>query len=305
MVLKKYIVGTVILWLIYVSLSLLVPAKAAIDRYHLSLVELNLLRATVLIPYLLFWLAATFALVRFRIYSKIVYGSPESRGFNKITLALWALLLVIVLPPLLNLIPAYVPNSLSVQKVATIATNYVTVILYLFAFWQLWLASRNLIKTLESAEGNKGFRSVLFVILAVLAFLYFWVVFHNPYRTVSPNILIKPTYSLPDAMIILTILIPYLLVWLFGVFTITDLYFYAKRVNGVVYKKAFINAANGLIAIIILSVSVQFLSQLSSFFSNASLKVILIIVYLILFAIAAGYLFIARGARQLTDIEKV
>jgi hypothetical protein len=291
-------------WLIYVVLTVAAPAAEATGRYGLSLAQLNLLRATFLVPYLFIWLTALMTVVRFQHYAHQVSGSPEGAGFKKLAQGLGLLFLTLILPAFLNLFSTYFPDSLEVQKLTTIVTNYVTVILYLWAFWQLFRASQEL-NTAATTPAPKRLKPAVIGTVAVLVLLYSWAVFHNDFRTVSVDPLVRPTYFLPDWLIIFTVMIPYIVVWLWGSLTIANIRHFARHVPGVVYRPAFLSVARGLTGIIGLLIVLQFLSQGAALFSQAKLSTILAVIYLLLIIIAVPYLFLARGGRQLSAIEDV
>src|SRR6185369_4207653 len=104
-------------------------------RYQLSTNSLNLIRLTVLVPYLIIWGAALFAALRFHYYSKLVSNSPEGKGFKDLSHSLWVLFVVIILPTFIALISAYYPDSLETLKSVTIVRNYLVIALYVYAFW--------------------------------------------------------------------------------------------------------------------------------------------------------------------------
>src|SRR5438105_3899352 len=101
---SKYVVGLILLWVAYVVLTVLEPTQQAAFRYGVTPTELNVLKITILLPYLFIWVAALTAVLYFRNYSSLVSGALEGPGFKKITAGLWLLLIVTVLPPFISLI---------------------------------------------------------------------------------------------------------------------------------------------------------------------------------------------------------
>ncbi len=304
--LRRYLLVIAVLWIVYVVLSLFAPATQAINQYRINLTQINLLRVSILIPILVIWLAAFFAFIRFRYYTVQIANSAEAEGFKKIAKGFGMLLLVVMIPGYVGLIANYYPGVDMAEKVVTIIRTYIGIIFYLLAFWYFVQGSKQLVRTLK-LEGQKARLPYRLVIpfMVVLCLAYAWAIFHNEFRTVSSDPTIKPTYFLPDWLITSTIFIPYLLIWLWGCRTVVNMRTYAKLVPGVIYRKTFSAIANGLTFIIILLIITQFLSQSSSVFGNASLKVVLAILYVLILAIAAGYVFLARGARELSKIEEV
>src|SRR4051812_22837765 len=103
------------------------------------------------------------------------------------------------------------------MKFVIIFSNYVTVILYLLALLYILRASRKLNASIKPGGWYyKSVRSVVVPIVTVISAVYVWLVFRNPFRTVSSDPLVRPTYFLPDWLIVLTIVAPYIFIWLCG-----------------------------------------------------------------------------------------
>jgi hypothetical protein len=304
-VLRSVMVALTICWAIYAVLTFQTPANQAIGRYGLTYSQFSVIRVTFLVPYLFIWLTAGYAVARFHKYAQLLKGEPEGPSFGQITEGLLLLLMALIVPAFINLWAAFDPGDPDTQKLFTIFRNYINIILYLASFWLLYQGS----KTIKAAIGtsqraNSSLRKYVHWFVGILGVAYIYSIYHNEFRTMSQDPQINSTYHLPDALILLTIVAPYILIWLWGLVSIVNYKEFSKNVEGVVYKKAFSNTSNGLVFIISLSISLQFLSQLPGFFGHSSLSIILGIVYLILLLMALGYYFIARGVRALTAIEE-
>ncbi len=299
------IIGLTLIWVAYVVASLLAPTIDTQARFGISAVQANLLKLTVFLPYLFIWMAALLAVLSFRSYAPLVATSPESKGFHRIYRGLIFLFLAVFVPPLLGLIRTFNPHTEEVVKVMTIANYWISILFYLMAFWNLLRGSHDLLKTLQVTAPTNRTRLYTLVVLGLLSLAYVWSVFHNPTRTVSTDALIRPTYYLPDALIVLTIILPYILIWVWGSLAIINIRLFANVVSGQIYRQAFRIIAWGLTVITALTIGVQFLPQAGRYFARAELGIILLVVYLLLIIIAVGYILVARGASRLTAIEKV
>jgi hypothetical protein len=303
---KVYFLVLGIVWAIYGIVTILAPGAEAVTRYGLTLFQTNLLRVTILLPYLLIWAASLYSVLHFHAYTKLIKISPEKKAFENITLGLMFLFAEVVLPAFVNLIGAYFPDSFTIQKIVTVVRNDLTVLLYLFSFYFLWQASREFLKIfLQNSPAAKPKYEIVSIVTALLSVIFIFCVISNPYRTSSPTSLIKPTYYLNDLSIFITIVIPYIIVWLLGLLTIKNIRTFATEVQGVIYKKTFSATAKGLSIIISLVIALQFLSQATTFFGHAHISIILLIIYIIFFLIAGGYLYLAKAANALTSIEKI
>ncbi len=302
---RSYLIVLLIVWAVYVILTFMAPAAASTTRYGLTLAQTNLLRFTVILPLLFIWATLLYSITRFRRYRDLLDGDKEGIAFEKIVMGLWMLLIVAVVPSLVSSIANYWPDSAEVLKFSTIIRNYISAVFYLIGFWYLWQGSRDLYHTVASGLPSNKYRLPILIGVIILAIALVTAIANNPYRSTSTDPLVNPTYYLPDILIFLTIVIPYVLTWLFGGLTILNLLSYTRKVQGSIYRKTFSYFAYGLIITIVLLVLLQFLSQANAALGHAALSVILVIIYLLFFSIAAGYLLIARGARKLTAIEEV
>lgn len=300
-----YFIVVSLIWAIYVVLTLIAPPAQATTRYGISLSQLNLLRLTILLPYLLIWIAILFSIIQYKKYSKIISSSPESGGFEQINRGLCMLFAQNIASPFIGLVANHYPNSFKIQKAVTILRNDLTIVFYLAAFYFFWNATKIFFKTLLNKKEVK--LSTYGISLGFVAFFgtaLVWFIVHNGFRTLSADSLIKPTYYLNDISIFITIVIPYLIIWLLGILTLLNLRDLSKNVGGIIYRKSFDAVAKGLAIIVGLTISLQFLTQATTYFRNAPLRIVLLLVYLIFFGLSAGYIYFARGATNLTKIEK-
>jgi hypothetical protein len=302
---RVFMIGLAVVVAAYLLITFLAPPAAAVTRYGLTLAQTQLIRISFALPLIFIWTTALLSVVWFRRYTKLLDGAQEAHAFRQMTIGLFMLLLVISLPSFVSGYANFFPDKEYIQSASIIFRNYLTLFLYLVGFWYLWQASRNLIRTIEVPELNSNSQSVVVVLLATLAVVYSWAVLSNPFRTVSTDPLVRATYYVPDAMIIFTIVIPYVLVWIMGVSAIMNITAYSKRVQGLIYKKIFSSVAHGLTFTVAMLVGLQFLSQANAALGHAAISVIMMIIYVLLFAIATGYFLIARGARKLAFIEEV
>lgn len=298
----NYMISVLVLWVIYAALTFFAPSGDALGRYNISLAQLSLVRITFLLPFLIIWLTLAYAVVRFQSYTQLLGSAPEREGFRNLTHGLYFLLLVTLIPSFIRMIAVYRPDDFAIEKNIAILSQYVTLALYLTAFYFFWNASRSLVATLKPSELSIMRGSVLGITF-ILGVAYLWAIMNNATRTVSNDPLVKPTYYLTDPYIITTIALPYIAMWVLGFLAIVNFSTYSKLVDGVIYKRSFQYVSIGISAIIGLLIILQFLTQLGTYFGHSSLQTILVIIYIILFALAFGYIYLARGAKELTAIE--
>ncbi len=301
-----YMLALIGFWIVITALNVTAPASQSLAKYGITTAQGNMIRATVLVPSLFIWVACLYAVLRFYRYTSFLRGSAEGTGFQKIALGLQLLFWGLVLPNVINLITAYNPDIPEVLRATTILRNYVTLFFYFTASWNIYLGIKMLSRTVKLDEKLKhlGYRAMV-VFMTALTTCYVWAIFHNDSRYISQNPLAAATYYLPDWLIVLTMLIPYLITWTIGCLALIYLRGFARSVEGTVYRKAFGSVMYGIMVIVLLSMGLQLLVQGATALGNASLKVILLLVYLIILILGFGYLLLAKGARELTAIEEV
>ena len=300
-----YYLVTAGLWALYVVLTFLSPLQAN-NRYNLSTLQSQLLRISIMLPILVIWLVLVYGLVQLKRYADSIEGSTEHRYYNYIVWGLWALALGLILPSFISFISAFQPGIFEAKKFVSIVNRYINIATLLVAFSYILMGSKGLLSLLPNHQSFiKNKKIIAYVVVIALFAGYSFLLFNNPYRTSSPDPLISPTYYLPDPLIIITVMIPYLIVWIIGSGVIINIMTFSQNVTGQIYRKAFYFIALGLITITTLSIGLQLLAQATVYFSKASLGAILIIVYALLILIAIGYGFIARGAKELVKIENI
>lgn len=302
---KGYLIAICLLWIIYAALTIGAPLSQTSARYGINLGMANLLRVTILIPYLFIWLSGVIAIFHFRKYIRSIVKSEEEEGFKNILIGIFLLLGTVIVPPFIGLYSNYNPGVFEVQKIVTILRNNATVLLYLTSFYYFWKGSGYLLKTL--GDVNKVKLSYLYPLgtITLLGITYIYIVLNNDYRSVSDSPIIRPTYYLEDVPIFITVVIPYILTWLLGLLAILNIQSLKNSVEGVIYKKSFNFLSQGLTLVITLAISLQFLSQATVALSNANLQIVLLLVYAILFSLSVSYWLLARGAKSLSAIEKI
>jgi len=101
-----------------------------------------------------------------------------------------------------------------------------------------------------------------------------------------------------------TFAIPNMYIWFLGLYAIAEIYAYSKQVAGVVYRKAWNRLALGLGSIIVLDITLQYLDTLSAWLNGLRLAGLLLLLYVLLFLLAGGFIVVALGTKDLMKIEE-
>jgi hypothetical protein len=138
--------------------------------------------------------------------------------------------------------------------------------------------------------------TLAFIIMGV-AYCYF-VVKHGLDADTSP-------YYMPLAVLLATVVIPYLYAWMLGLLAALDIDAYAGNVSGLLYRKALQLFSCGLVTVVASSVLLQYVNSASTERLRLVLGGVLVIRYLLYAAMAGGFALIAHSAKELQQIEKI
>lgn len=288
-------------WAGYLALALLLPAGP--NPYKLSPASLNLLRLTIAIPLLLVWQAAFYGALTFRGYATKIQQDRDGRALHLMARGLMILAVGLVVGSLTSSLRNYSIGT-DLIDTATILHNYIQVVIPMVAMYLVFQGSKQLSEQAKKQTSRKD-NILIYAMLGVLSAVYLYLVLNNPNREAVVTAGIRSaTYYLPDWMVISTIVIPYIITWLLGALAVKHILSYHGSVGGAIYRPAFQRLAYGLIAVIVLSVMLQFVAGVSASLVQLGLTGILALVYLIIAVYALGYALIASGATKLNRIEE-
>jgi hypothetical protein len=299
--------AVVCFWILTLVLSFSVKNQQALDHYRLSLTGLRIVQASFLLPILFMWLAMLFAAISFYRYARQIKGSKDSTGFRYISYALGVILVSSIVASLLSglrgLLSESAADPTSIRSTFVVLSNYISVIAALLIYGCLYKASRSLLQSINyHFDLSKHYLKVVLPIL-LLAALYLILIFKNPARQVSQDPIASPTFALPDALIFLTVAVPYIISWFMGILALTGIYLYQEKTKGVVYKLLLKQLVTGITVLIVLTITLQLITQFSLFWARSGLSAILGIIFLIYIALIIAYVLVAKGAQKLNKIE--
>ena len=303
---NKYYLLWAALVAVYAALVWITPANetAPLLKYSLSASQAKLIGLTFMVPIALIWLVAFYGLVAFKKYAKNLSEGTDSRPMSRLSAGLHVLVLSLPAATIVNSVSTYlVRQRPGLLPVSTIISNYIILGLVLLAFWLLYRGSQALVGSLKKPAVSARHK-LLYSGFLIFCGLYAWVTLSNPERQFAASAGSRAAYYLPDVLLILTIVLPYIFVWFFGINTAYNISLYALRVKGIIYRQGLRTVALGLTGVVLSSTAMRFLASLSSLLSNLSLRVLLMVVYILLTALAIGYILIAVGAKKLRKIEE-
>ena len=290
-----------LLSVIYVALTLLAPIKP--NNFDLSNMQVRLLQLTLVVPILVIWFLIVFGGVRFKNYALLIKGSDEAKGTSLVANSLLFIGFGGIIVNIFNLGHNFVGAQLTEEF--TIAHNLLNVLVQLGSYGLLYVGSTHLLKSIgvKGADARKSIYPQLAMSVAIAA--YGALMFLNPYRNSTPDPAKYNSFYLPDGLLLILVVIPYVLSWSLAVGALVNLRTFAAEVKGIIYREAIHRLVMGMTIVVSFAIALAMLSTLSGLFADSSLKFVLGFIYVILILYAAGFLVIASGARKLARIEEV
>lgn len=288
----------------YILLITILPAnKQAMHTYHLSTLEYRVLYFAVAIPAVAVWFAAFFGYAKLQEYAASIKNSSEAGAFAQLATGCRWLAWSLPIPALTAVILNSIANSWpGFHSTAIILNNYVSVILSLIAFSVIGFAARELAKQSKIQFSATSARGIMLVfVVGGVAYCYL------TFRRFDPNSLgsTNNPYALPIWLMLLTVIIPYLYAWFVGLLASYEITTYTQQVRGVLYKQALHLLVGGLVAVIIGSICLQYISSVEPSPGHLTLNYRLLLITLFRVVDGVGFVLIAIGALRLRKIEEV
>lgn len=288
-----------VLAVIYLVLSLVLPVNAhTLRQLHISISQYRVLLFVVILPYILIWGAAFYAYVKMFEYTKLLGDAKEKTAFHDIARGISVLAWGLAIPAILSLIlKAIAAKHAGFENTATVIANYMTLLVPLIAFTLIGNGTRRLSDLMRSRPGKNGMRvfAVLFITLAV----------YYTFLTLTARKHHGNPYHLSLQLTMLTMIIPYLYAWFMGFMNCYELAMYARKVKGLLYKRALNLVGAGIATVIGSTIFIQFITIVYAYKPTDSLGSLLILIYILLLSEAIGYFLIVSGAKKLKLIEEI
>jgi hypothetical protein len=304
---KRVLIVYIVVAVAYTLLALLLPTDPkTLEQYKLSEFRMDLLQLSLVVPVLAIWFAAFYGYDKFSHYARTIAKSKDGNAFRFIANGLGVLAFGLAINAILGSILNYlILESPRLTASLTIVRNYSSMLMYLIAFWLIRKGTQELLAITPRSKNANRRGSALTMLSSSLAVLYTFLIFQNPNRQIPDGPAVRATYYLPDWLILLTIILPYLYIWMLGFQAVINIYIYMKSVKGVLYRQMLELLAKGLAGIILISIILQLLVNFGSLFRSMALGPLLLIVYLLVAGIAVGFIYVAAGAKRLQKIEDV
>lgn len=302
---KKVLVIFVFLSLLYAGLNFLLPeSQASKDKFALSGAQLQLLKLSIVLPVIAIWMVAYYGYSRVSNYAHSVRESEEGKAWQYLSWGLLGLALWLPISSNLGQVFTYIHDqNADLVPSMVILRNYLNILLLAPIFYLLYkgarLLSGNIEKPLQSI--SKGYGGIA---LFISGGLFAYLTLTNPNKSSAIDAATPGSYYLPDWLLIITIIIPYIIIFFLGLRAVQEIYHYRINVKGTLYRDSLRLLADGIGLVALTVLLLRFMASLTHI-SNANLNTLMAIVYFLVFIIAAGYASIALGAKRLQRLEEV
>lgn len=294
-----------ILAIIYLLESLLIPPdQSSLKRYELLDAEARALKLTITLPLIVIWSLGFYAYSKFDSYAELVKKSPEGKALKKISYGLLAMALWLPLSSIISSIITYAyglqPNLTAPM---TILNNYVNLALVFTAVYILFRGT-HMLRALAKKPGHWRWATLSSIFVSTISIFYVYVAMTNPVRQ-RPSGDSLAAFYMPDWLSLITLILPYVIVFILGFKAVEYIHTYKQQAQGIIYRQALKNIANGLAIVVISLIAVRYLASLNTFVASADLKLVLQVIYGFVLLIAIGFIVLASGTKRLKRIEEI
>jgi hypothetical protein len=294
--------AVVISWCIYAGLTLFAPDAASV-RYHMSPLDLALLRLTIIIPIHLVWLIAVRGAVAFKSYAEVIKGSPEAHDINQIANGLlWTIAYLVSISLVGSIEPLFYHTHYF--NLAIVLRDHIPPFIGLIGFYMLYRGSHRL-------RNVAKFTTWTYSTFAVaIAFAFFAALFVHEFASTGAATSMSTetrnsTSIVPLGILLFTLVMPYIIAWFMGILASINILKFSRSVKGILYRRALRNLVKGIGAIVVFGIAVQLTTFSDRFLANLSIGLVLVIVYGFIALYALGFVFIWFGAKQLERLEEI
>jgi hypothetical protein len=295
-----------LLSLLYVVLIFVLPPNPETSHmYHLGGLQYHVISFAVALPSLAVWLAAFISYAKLRQYAQYIRKTAEGSHFDELaqgcTWLAWSLPLSTIVPVLLNALADHWPR---VHPTAIIVSNYTALLLPLLAFSVIAGAARGLVTDSAIKFNFTTIRLLLLAFITVGVLYCLLTLRRFDLTSLEAGSTANP-YFLPLWLMTMTIIIPYLYAWFIGSAAVYEITLFSKQVQGVLYRQALRLLVGGLLAVILSSIALQYISSIEPRIGHLVLDYKLVLTLLCRVIGGGGFVLLAIGANRLKKIEEV
>ncbi len=306
---RKHLIIFILFAILYALFVFSTPVdQAVLTKYHLSLSQVRILDVLIIIPLCIIWFLAFYGFSAFDLYARLIRRDKDGDAFHNIARGIMILAIGSAATTIFNAAAGlYTHSHLESMRYQVIAGNYLTMLVTVASFYFIYKGAVRLCKITKkqrvASSGPLVFNLGYIAFAAV--YTYVFVVHLPAAKNVPLTATSHAAYYTPNWVLIPTFLVSYLLAWYLGGLSVYLLYFYTRHIGGRLYSSVLRYLSTGVAVVVAGSVIFQILTVFTGQLQNLSTASLLILIYLLLAIIAAGYVPIAIGAKKLAKIETV
>lgn len=303
---RKTIFIYLLLTAFYLFMTYTFPVdQATIDRRHLSLTQARIISLSIALPMILVWFMALYCSLKLYTYSQNIKKSSDGAVLMQLALGVqiiaWYLPIRALVKIVLNYTASRHPGSLTAMNAII---TYVNLIIPLVAFVIISRATYALGR-LAKIKNSLGIIYGLGLTIILLAVAYCYASFRTEGTIAPSNWLVTTQAAINLPVRTLTIVIPSLFMWFIGLVSVCQIHLYQKQIKGVVYRQAWRQLSIGLMAVILLSIVIQFLTATAASLQNLPFAAILVIAYCCILLLGLAFVVMARGVQQIKKLDDI
>jgi hypothetical protein len=304
---KRFTSLYVLLIVVYIAQTLTTAVNPSVlTKYRIDTTQVRLLSLTIALPYIVIWFIGLVGYLRLQNYGELI-GRREKDGMAFTMIAHGVLGLGLWLP--LSTIATALSSQYYLSHPSATANlvrfnNYFNLIIVFVGIWFIYKGSEKLLTVIKKQKTFVMSPPFMYAYL-ICAGIYVYLTFLDPARQFPTHTVAVASYYEPDWLLLLTLVIPRLIYGFLGVVAVYNIHLYNSKVQGSLYKQALKHLTQGLIAVIAITMVLRCLASLTTTLEKFGLQLLLAIIYILLVLIAVGYILIARGAKQLQNLEEL
>lgn len=302
---NPFLTAFYLLFIVVYILQVVLPAPdpAILTKYGLSILNAKLLGLSVELPYIIIWIIALLGYLRLKTYAALIQQHKDGAAFKTLSHGLLYLTLWLPLSAVVGNLVVQTYRYHPASTVGLVRLNvYFNLIILILGFAFVYKGSSKLLRIVS----GQRFQALLPAILGYIVFsaLYTFLTLHDPARARPAGSVSVASYYESDWVIVTTTVIPRLIAWFLGVQAVYNIYLYGKEIKGTLYRAALKNLALGLGGVIATTMVLRCLQSLTSVLEQLNLNFLLVLIYVLLLVMSAGYVLIAKGTYNLQKLEE-
>lgn len=301
---RKILFAYIVAALLYIALTFIIlpPDANTMQRYSLSVTQVRLLNAALVVPLMFIWAAAFYGYAKLRRYSDTIKTSAEGRSVSLITNGIMIQAFGLPITSIVNKVLRYVGQQHDALLTPfTIATNYVSLLFPLVAFVLIGIGANGLTSIRKQRTARLSVHAMI-ILFALLSVTYTYFVIHFAF---SGDPSAGSIYQMPLWLVLVTLVVPYIYTWFIGVLAAYEMFAYNAKLKGIIYRKSWSRVSIGLGIVILSQVLVQCFTTLTRQLTQLHVGTIFGLAYGLLLIMAVGYIILALGMKKLQRIEEI